>query len=137
MPPTAGPLASQARGRPPWRGFAEVSAALPDTCRPAVVAAQRALAAADSEATALRDAAQAARQSTIALQAGYDSLAEAGARQAADLARLAPAAEHLVAAARPSLLRRLLPHAGVGVAVGVSPTKQIDTVAGLSFGWNF
>lgn len=111
--------------------YATAREAAPDTCAAVVQAADSALAAADRTAELLRVALRDTRTVSDSYKAALDSLRPA-------YERLGAAASAVDRVARPGLLERLTPRAGVGVAAGVDPfTHRPAAVIGVTLGWSF
>lgn len=111
--------------------YRRVAVLAPDTCAPVVAAADSALAAADSVAGALRT-----------LAASHEDAARAAIERAdvseAALRDVRAAAGRLERAARPSLLSRLTPKPGLGLAAGVNvATGRPAAVLGATLAWRF
>lgn len=114
--------------------YKTVAAIAPDTCRPIVISADSALAAADSAQAALRVALAASQRSEQLLQIAVDTLVPA-------LQTLRSTATTLVKAdtklARRTLLSRLVPHVGGGIAFGIDATGAPRLITGVTLGWSF
>jgi hypothetical protein len=106
----------------------------PDTCRSVVVLADSALAAADGVTVQLRAALSASQNGERALQTAVDTLLPA-------LQHLRSASSTLVRTvntqAHRSLMSKLLPHLGAGIAVGVDGVGAPHLITGITLGWSF
>ena len=113
------------------------AAPVPDTCKALKAAADSALADAQWTADSWRSAYNERTEQAAQLATAKDS-AEAG-RQAAlkSLADLTGASKQLRKAAKPSLLARITPKVGIGVAAGVDVLQRPNAVVGVTFGWTF
>lgn len=109
----------------------------PDTCRPIIVTADSAIAAQDSTITSLRLGLTLAQEERSKLLTAVDTLTAANARLRASAANLVSVDAKLDKRSRGSLLLRLLPHPGVGLAAGVNPAGQPQVVTGITLGWSF
>lgn len=104
--------------------------AVPDTCKPIVILADSALAAKDSAL-----AASSARGDS--LSKGLDSTQAALRSVLASQRQLGASASIVAHAAKPSLLSRIVPHPGIGLAAGVDANGQPHLITGITFGWTF
>lgn len=102
--------------------YRTVAAAAPDTCRVVVRAANAALAQDSSAAVSLHEA--------------LDSTKVALTTVRGSTRQLEAATANLERAAKPSLLRALLPHPHLGVTAGIDATGRPAVVAGIGFGWS-
>ena len=109
--------------------------AAPDTCAPALAAADSALAATQSVAEQYRQGLAAAIGASLELQKALDSTQVALSTVEASARRLEAKAAELERASRPSLFSRLLPRPGVGVAAGVDRNGKPAAVAGITLSW--
>lgn len=117
--------------------YRALRATAPDTCRPIVLAADN-MALADS----VRGAAQVAEigdlhKSIISLQNRGDTLSVALPAQMAATGRTDAALTNLSRATKPTLLSRITPHLGVGLALGVDAAGAPHTIIGVTLGWTF
>ncbi len=109
----------------------------PDTCRPIIIVADSAIAAQDSTITSLRAGLQLAQDERSKLLTAVDTLSAANARLRASAANLVSVDAKLDKRSRGSLLLRLLPHFGAGIAAGLNPVGRPDAVTGITLGWSF
>lgn len=119
------------------RSFSSAASSAPDTCTPVVVAAQAALSKQDSVEKELREALNHSRVIEQRLQQSVDTLLPALTRLQTSAGNLVAADKKLANAARTSLLVRLLPHPGAGVAFGLDPLGQPRLVTGFTLSWSF
>lgn len=117
--------------------FASDAAAAPDTCRKVVASANKALATSDSLRQTLASGLSDARGAIESLKAANDTLRAGSSVLAAKAAKLDTVTRVALAARKPSLLSRIRPHVGFGVAAGVDATGAPRTVAGAILGWAF
>lgn len=120
------------------RGALAVAAqAAPVSCAPVVALADSALAAQDTEIASLHVALHTDSATIRRLTAALDTTAAAlgGLRGAS--ANLVSADQTLAKRARPSLLARLLPHPGIGIAAGFTPAGTPAVLTGLTLSWSF
>lgn len=110
--------------------YVTVRETAPAECAPVIAAANAALAVSDSVSESRAAALRSSQEAASGFRAARDTA------QAA-LARLQAAAT-VVDRTRPSLLSRLAPRMGVGVAAGVNPvTGWPSLTTGITFGWTF
>jgi hypothetical protein len=116
--------------------YDSVSAMAPDTCAPVIAAADSALAVAGSAVEALTAAYVDASAANDSLHVANDELRGALIETQHSLSVLNEASGKLVRAAHPSLFSHILPRAGLGVAVGLSPAGVPGIVFGVTLGWH-
>jgi hypothetical protein len=113
--------------------LAQIEKTAPDTCRPIVILADSALAAKDSE-IAQKDSALADEKQIEA------KLQQANASLYASLTQLSSAAKAEVKVETKlehrSLLSKLLPTPGIGVAMGFNPAGSPQVITGITLGWH-
>jgi hypothetical protein len=102
----------------------------PDTCAPVVLAAQIAIAEADSVIDArTRELAE------VLVAQGKDAKRADAAEDA--LRKLREPAAVLVQATKPNLWKKLRPELFVGAVAGIDATGKPNAVAGVGLGWKF
>ncbi len=106
----------------------------PDTCKPVIITADSALAAADSVQRQLSLALVASQRSEQALQVAVDTLTKANMAMITTTATLIKADTKL---AHRTLLSRLVPHVGGGIAFGVDAVGAPHLITGVTLGWSF
>lgn len=117
--------------------YRDLAAVAPDTCRPALAAADSALAAEELVSKQLETALTSSQEARSHLRTGLDSAEAAlGLLRGAGTPLVASTRSYL-AAVRPSWKERLTPHPHLGVTFGVDARGHANTVAGAGFGWGF
>lgn len=112
------------------RQFAEIE---PSTSPDSIItAADSALAAADSTISGLRTSLGEQIEATAKLQVALETEQAAHTQTANALTELRTASTSLVKSTRPSLIGRLLPQAGFGVAAGLDLTGRPNVVVGIT-----
>jgi chromosome segregation ATPase len=113
--------------------LAQIEKTAPDTCRPIIITADSALAAKDSEIAQKDSALQAEQKIEQRVQFEADTLRAA-------LTRLSSAAKTEVKAetkvTHRSLLAKLIPTPGIGVAAGFNPSGSPQVITGITLGWH-
>lgn len=114
--------------------LAALAVAAPDTCRPIILTADSLVAAQDSVIGSLHVALDRSIASERHLQIVVDTLSSS-------LVRFRTAATTLIKAdekvARRSLLAKLLPRPGIGIAAGFDPAGMPHVLTGITLGWSF
>lgn len=114
--------------------FADATDSAPDTCDVVIALADAAFAEQDSLLIATEAERDIALTRALGLQIDRDSLRAALVLLRGSTVTLARAAD-AVASPRRSLLARLTPRFGFGVAGGVDPSGRPNAVVGVTFGW--
>jgi hypothetical protein len=108
------------------------AAAAPDTCSDVIAAADSLIATSDSVSQTLRAALSDASVAIASLQLGLDTTTSALIQLRNSAGALAGASTRTE---RRSVLQRILPKPGIGVAAGVDVLGRPSLTAGLTFGW--
>lgn len=117
--------------------FTQVAKTAPDTCAQVVEVASYLIDSLDVEVTTQRARAESASSAVQSYRFALDTTQAALTQSRAALSALGIAATNVEKASRPSLLSRLLPHAGFGGAAGIDPLGRPNAVVGVTFGWAF
>jgi hypothetical protein len=135
---TASSHEAQLRANDARQRFAAAAKNLSVECDAVVSAAEVALSESDSVVVSLKSANSQLRQGASELQGALDSTRTAAAAVRAAAVDLSGKAGILVKASKPSLIRRLLPHPGIGSAAGINAAGQPQVlVVAATLGWSF
>lgn len=132
---TAAAQVAQGRADAARSRFETASRVAPAVCDSLSAAARDALVAKDSLERELKLATSQTRQGATELQSALDSTRSAANDTRAAAGDLDRKAANLVTASKPSLLDRLTPHVGVGLAMGLNAQMQPQTVVGVTVSW--
>jgi hypothetical protein len=129
---TAHRLAATALG-----AYRTLRATVPDTCQAVTRAADSVIsldsAASDHQSAEISDL----HRSLINEQNRGDSLSHALTLVTGSAGTLDGKVAVLIGASKPSVISRLLPHLGAGLALGVDATGQPHAIIGVTLGWSF